>query len=79
MVRLTFVVEDERADALIRHLEDDLNIKNIKVEKFFQDDVQRRSGSTATQITEILEEAKDKHLFKEIDDPSEWQRQIRGE
>ncbi|RKR85559.1 hypothetical protein BDD43_5830 [Mucilaginibacter gracilis] len=38
-----------------------------------------KAQSASERIKKILEEAKGKDLFKDIEDPSEWQREIRKE
>ena len=62
-------------------LEDVSYVKNIEeehlgiVEKHNDND----SGSVVNRIKKILDEAKGKDLFKDIEDPSEWQRELRKE
>jgi hypothetical protein len=81
MTILKITVEDKQAGLLRKLLEDVSYVKNIEeehlaiVEKHGDND----NDSVVNRIKKILDEAKGKDLFKDIEDPSEWQREIRKE
>jgi Xaa-Pro aminopeptidase len=73
MTILKVTVEDAQADELKRLLHDIAIVKSVEEEQ---------TGvliGSAQRIKEILESAKGKDLFSDIEDPVEWQRNIRKE
>jgi hypothetical protein len=75
---LKITVEDEQADLLRKLLQDVSYVKKIEEEH----DVMTEENNKKTvldRIKKILDEAKGKDLFKDIEDPSEWQRELRKE
>jgi hypothetical protein len=78
MTILTIEVPDEQTEQ-IKKLLHDAHIVNIKEEKTAVDKPVEKPESALERIKKILEDAKGKELFKDIKDPSEWQRQIRKE
>ncbi|MCJ8208742.1 hypothetical protein MUY27_03420 [Mucilaginibacter sp. RS28] len=78
MTILRVAVDDEQAEALIKMLEEVPYVK--KIEEEHEQTSQVKEPETAYQrIKKLLDEAKGKDLFKEIEDPVEWQRQLRRE
>ncbi len=77
MTILKITVEDEQADLLKKMLQDISIVKNIEEEDAVV--VNDDTNSAYHRIKKILDEAKGKELFKEIEDPSEWQRELRKE
>jgi len=67
------MVDDEQADELKRLLHDISFVKSVEEELVNAD------ASTYNKIKELLDSAKVKELFKYINDPVEWQREIRKE
>ena len=79
MTTLKVIVADENADSLKRLLWEIPYVKSIE-------DADQASASELNEpetayerIKKIQQEIGDKELFKDIKDPSEWQRQIRKE
>lgn len=78
MTVLKITIKDEQVE-LVKKLLSDMSI-NIEEEKEENVEITSpKAESTLERIKKILENAKGKELFKEIEDPSEWQRQIRKE
>lgn len=78
MTVLKITIKDEQVE-LVKNLLREMSI-NIEEEK--EENVELiapKAESAVERIKKILESAKGKDLFKEIEDPSEWQRQIRKE
>lgn len=78
MTTLRITVEDENAGTLKKLLQEVSFVKSIEEESV----VEKDSGGKETsleRIKKILEEAKGKNLFKDIEDPVEWQREVRKE
>lgn len=73
MTTLKVIVEDDEAEALKRVLLEMRSVKSVEEEK------QDKAQTAYERIKTILDNAKGKNLFAEIEDPSEWQRQIRKE
>ena len=73
MTILKVMVDDEQADELKRLLHDISFVKSVEEELVNAD------ASTYNKIKELLDSAKVKELFKYINDPVEWQREIRKE
>ncbi len=78
MTILKITVEDENAGWLKKLLLEVPSIKSIEETPTDHADVQK-TESALEQIKKIQKEIGDKELFKEIKDPSEWQREIRKE
>jgi len=79
MTTFKVTVEDEQADELKKLLQDVSFVKSIEEEHTPIANILEEPESPYTRIKKILDSAKGKDLFKEIGDPSEWQRQIRKE
>ena len=79
MTILKVTVEDEQADILRKLLQEVPYVKNIEKEKAQMIEEHSEPKSTLQRIKKILDEAKGKDLFKDIEDPSEWQRELRKE
>jgi hypothetical protein len=79
MTILKITVEDEQADLLRKLLHEVSFVKNIEEEHSINVNGLHESKSSYERIKKILDDAKGKDLFKDIDDPSEWQREIRKE
>ncbi|WCT13554.1 hypothetical protein [Mucilaginibacter jinjuensis] len=73
MAILRVSVDDEHEEALRNVLNQLPYIKAIEKESESQTD------STLERIKQIQARLGNKELFKDIEDPSEWQRQIRSE
>lgn len=76
MTTFKIMVDDEHADLLRKFLQGISFVKSIDEEH--QANI-IDTESTVYKITKIMDEAKGKELFKNIEDPSEWQREIRKE
>lgn len=77
MTTVKFTVDDERLESIERILREIPFVHDIEVENSNQ---QLKEPITQYEkIKKILDGAKGKELFKEIENPSEWQRQIRKE
>ncbi|MDB4905154.1 MAG: hypothetical protein JWQ63_4435 [Mucilaginibacter sp.] len=79
MTILKVTVEDEQADNLRKLLQEVPFVKNIEEENLTDNNKIKITESSYERIKKILDEAKGKNLFKDIEDPSEWQREIRKE
>jgi hypothetical protein len=77
MTILKITVEDEQADQLRNLLQAVSFVKNIEEEHLSKTNPVE-SDPPYEKIKKLLEEAKGKNLFKDID-PSAWQRAIRKE
>lgn len=75
MTVLKITIKDEQVE-LVKNLLRDVSV-NIEEEK--EEPIAPKAESALERIKKILDNAKGKELFKEIEDPSEWQRQIRKE
>lgn len=76
MTTLIIKVDDERTESLKKILEEMPYVRGIEVEQL----TTLMEPSTQYQkIKKILDESKGKNLFQEINDPVEWQREIRKE
>lgn len=73
MTVLKVIVEDNEAASLKKLLSDIPAVKSV------EEDIKTTIESPYERIKNILDSAKGKNLFADIDDPSEWQRQIRKE
>lgn len=78
MTILKITVEDKKANSLRKLLQDVSYVKNIEEEHLAIVE-KNDNGTVLHRIKKILDEAKGKDLFKDIEDPSEWQREIRKE
>ncbi|MBS1531683.1 MAG: hypothetical protein JSU01_15360 [Bacteroidetes bacterium] len=79
MTTLKVTVEDEKADQLKELLWGIAFVKNVEAEQSTVESVAREPKISYARLKKILASVKDKDLFKDIEDPSEWQRQIRKE
>ncbi len=78
MTIFKITTEDEQADLLRTLLKGSSFIKSIEEERqATRSDVSDVSSSD--KIKSLLEEAKGRGLFADINDASEWQREIRKE
>jgi len=79
MTTLRITVEDENAGMLKKLLQEVSFVKSVEEENpTIEKDISIEETS-AERIKKILDEAKGKNLFKDIEDPVEWQREIRKE
>ena len=77
MTTLIVKVDDDRAESLKRILQEIPYVHDIETENVV---VQFREPSTQYErVKKILDDAKGKNLFQDINDASEWQREIRKE
>lgn len=76
MTILRVAVDDEQVDALKHLLETVPFVRDVQ-----EEEVQQSSNpaSSLKQLQAIIASAKGKNLFAEIEDPVEWQRQLRKE
>lgn len=79
MTTFKVTVEDEQADKLKKLLQDTSFVKSIVEENSVATSVLNEPETPYERLKKILDSAKGKDLFKDIEDPSEWQRQIRKE
>ena len=77
MTTLRVTVDDEQVDALKHLLQSVSFVKDVQEEKSEQIITDEPSLSTLNQMKAILASAKGKNLFAYIEDPVEWQRQLR--
>jgi len=77
MTIIKVTVEDENAELLKKALQDVSYVKNIEEEH--KEAIKYSTESSYDRIKKILDEAKGKDLFKDIEDPAEWQRELRKE
>jgi len=76
MTILRIAVDDEQVGALKTLLETVPFVRDV------QEEAGQKSSdslSSLNQLKAIIESAKGKNLFSEIEDPVEWQRQLRRE
>jgi len=75
MTILKVMVDDEQAEELKKLLHDISFVKSVEEEQ-----IEVMAPDTKyVKIKRILDAAKDKELFKDIQDPVEWQKNIRKE
>lgn len=79
MTTFIVTVEDEQADKLKKLLQDTSFVKSIVEEEPGNTGMVSEPETAYERIRKILDSAKGKNLFKDIKDPSEWQREIRKE
>jgi hypothetical protein len=79
MTILKITIEDEQAGSLRNLLKGVSYIKKIEEEPVVSENAVFDKISPLEKIKQLLEEAKGKNLFKDIKDPSEWQRELRKE
>jgi hypothetical protein len=79
MTILKITIEDEQAVLLKNLLKDVSYIKKIEEETTTPSSPAINKQSQLARIKLLLEEAEGKNLFKDIEDPVEWQREIRKE
>lgn len=78
MTTLRITVDDENAGMLKKLLKEVSFVKSVEEEKVIEKGTSSKETSLE-RIKKILDEAKGKNLFKDIEDPVEWQRKIRKE
>ena len=79
MTTLKVIVADENADSLKRLLREIPYVKSIEDADTVSATEFNEPETAYERIKKIQQEIGDKELFKDIKDPSEWQRQIRKE
>ncbi|HJP62311.1 MAG TPA: hypothetical protein VJ844_02660 [Mucilaginibacter sp.] len=79
MTTFKIVVEDEKAGQMEQLLHGITFVKSIEKEGDPIINELREPEVRYERLKEIIESAKGKNLFADIEDPSEWQRQIRKE
>jgi hypothetical protein len=79
MTTLKITVEDEQAGMLKKLLYEISFVKSVEEGHEVIAKNQTNEETSLDKIKKILDEAKGKNLFKDIEDPSEWQREIRKE
>jgi hypothetical protein len=80
MTVLRVTIEDEQTE-YIKKILSEAHVINIEEEATISPDVaaQPKPESALERIKKIQERIGNQELFKEITDPSEWQREIRKE
>ncbi|MDB5130854.1 MAG: hypothetical protein JWR02_603 [Mucilaginibacter sp.] len=79
MTVLKITVEDEQV-ALLRELLKQVSfVKNIEEDHSPDAISSSKTNPAYNKVKKLLDDAKGKNLFKNIDDPSEWQRELRKE
>jgi hypothetical protein len=79
MTILKITVEDEQV-ALLRELLKQVSfVKNIEEDHSSNTINSSNAEPSYNKVKKLLDEARGKNLFKNIDDPSEWQRELRKE
>jgi hypothetical protein len=79
MTTLKVTVEDEKADQLKELLQGIDFVKSIETAEPVEAYHLSEPASAYERLKKIQQEIGDKELFKDIKDPSEWQREIRKE
>lgn len=79
MTTFKVVVEDEQAGLLKKLLQEVSFVKSVEEDTAVVTNKFQEPELHYERIKKILEDAKGKNLFKDIKDPSEWQREIRKE
>lgn len=77
MSTLIVTVEDGREESVKKILNEIPYVKAVAEDE--NTSLLQEPPTQYQKIKQILDEAKGKNLFKDIEDPSEWQRQIRKE
>lgn len=78
MTTLRITVDDENAGMLKKLLKEVSFVKSVEEEKVIEKGTSSKETSLE-RIKKILDEAIGKNLFKDIEDPVEWQRELRKE
>lgn len=79
MTILKITVEDEQV-ALLRELLKQVSfVKNIEEDHSSSTINPSNTDPSYNNVKKLLDEARGKNLFKNINDPSEWQRELRKE
>ena len=79
MTTFKIVVEDEKAEQLEQLLHGVAFVKSIEKEDDTVVNELREPETPYEKLIKIQQEIGNKELFKDIKDPSEWQREIRKE
>jgi Mn-dependent DtxR family transcriptional regulator len=79
MTTLKIVVDDDRAGMLKNLLQEISFVKSVEEDHKVMENNRRVNETSLDRIKKILDKAKGKDLFKDIEDPSEWQRELRKE
>ena len=77
MTTVRFTVDDERLESIERILREIPFVHDIEVVD--NEQTLKEPTTQYEKIKKIIDGAKGKDLFKDIKDPSEWQREIRKE
>ncbi|QKJ31269.1 hypothetical protein HQ865_16390 [Mucilaginibacter mali] len=77
MTKVSFTVDDERLGSVERILRELPFVHDIEVEG--NEQTLKEPLSQYEKLKRIIDDSKGKDLFKDIEDPSEWQREIRKE
>jgi len=78
MTVLKITIKDEQVE-LVKNLLRDMSVSIEEEKEQHVEPVAPNSESALERIKKIQQSIGDKELFKEITDPSEWQREIRKE
>jgi hypothetical protein len=80
MTTLKITVEDENAEIVKKLLREVSFVKSVEEESQSTTGAKVSVKETSLdRIKKILDEAKGKNLFQDIEDPVEWQRELRKE
>ena len=77
MTTLIIKVDDERTESIKKILNEIPYVRNVVVDT--QSAPLIEPLSQYERIKKVLDEAKGKNLFADIEDPVEWQRELRKE
>ncbi|QEC78460.1 hypothetical protein [Mucilaginibacter ginsenosidivorax] len=77
MTTLIIKVDDERTESIKKILSEIPYVRNVVVDT--QSALLTEPLSQYERIKKALDEAKGKNLFADIEDPVEWQRELRKE
>jgi len=77
MTTLIIKVDDERTESIKRILSEIPYVRNVVIDT--QSAPLTEPLSQYERIKKVLDEAKGKNLFADIEDPVEWQRELRKE
>lgn len=79
MTILKITVENEQTNVLRKLLLEVSYVKNIEEEHLTESGNPSGIETSYQRIKQLLDDAKDQNLFKDINDPSQWQRELRKE
>jgi hypothetical protein len=75
MTTLIIKVDDEKTESLKKILDEMPYVRNVAIEE--PSSLLAEPPSQYERIKKVLDGAKGKNLFNDIEDPVEWQREIR--